>query len=396
MNNLPASSGVPVVLPNWTPGDTVQIESRDPNDPTLSVRHYELILLPDNFPRIEVTTFQEGVSDGVTYLSIVRPDRQAPHFITIVDNQGVPTFFRETMRQPRDFKLHPNGMRSYAEFTGTSNAFGRSDTERVILDANFQEIGRFQVVGDLNHTDFHDFLILPNGNYVFVSYNGEIRNQTTFEDSVIQVVDPQTQQEVFRWNSKDEIPLSDVLQTNKQEYAHINSVFVDHDGHLLASLRGTSQIIKIDSNTGRIIWKFGGLSSDFSINDPKGGICGQHTANRLANGNLLAFDNGRQFFDCPATPAYADRINLTRVVEYRLDESAMTADLVWSYVQPGFYTRSTGSSQRLENGNTMIGWGNGPYSIASEVTANGEVVWEMIVRSAEQNLASYRAVRFAE
>ncbi len=152
---------------------------------------------------------------------------------------------------------------------------------------------------------------------------------------MVQVVDPNTYTEVFRWNSKDEIPLEDVLRTNLQEYAHINSIFEDHDGNFLVSLRGTSQIVKINATTADVIWKLGGLSSDFAMDDEFGGPCGQHSISRLANGNILLFDNGQ---NCPDFPEYSQRLTLTRISEYQLDENEMTAKLVWSYSQPGIYT----------------------------------------------------------
>ena len=387
INGEAASSGVPVSVSGLAPGDKVQIEVSNPADGT---RSYEIIYLPVDFPTLEVTTLEPGVTDGMLYLTLRRLTRQPPNFIAVVDNYGVPTFVRETAGRPSDFKRHPNGVMSYAERNGEINQFGRESVDEVLLDENFNEIARLNVVGDLNHTDAHDFLILPNGNLVFLAYNGEVRDGTVFEDSVIQVVNPATGEEVFRWNSKDDIPMEDVLRNNRQEYAHINSVFVDDDGNFLASLRGTSQVIKIDSTTADVIWKLGGLSSDFAIDDPFGGPCGQHTATRLAGGHIMVFDNGSP---CPDTPEYATRGQLTRVSEYAVDETAMTAELVWSYSQPGFYTTAAGSAERLDNGNTLIGWGRNANAVVTEVDATGKKVFELTAHAADLAYQSYRVFR---
>ena len=60
------------------------------------------------------------------------------------------------------------------------------------------------------------------------------------------------------------------------------------------SARGTSQVSKIDKSTGVLLWTLGGKSNQFTfVDDPYGNLCGQHTASRLSNGNLLVFDNGQ-------------------------------------------------------------------------------------------------------
>ena len=381
-------SGEPLTISGLQAGETVSIEVFHPI--LGSQRSYELFYLPLGFPNLEVTALTEAASTDPVFVGLGKDNGARPYFVAILDNHGVPTFVRETPLRAGDFKLHPNGHRSYQTRSSFVNEFGRPSTDQVILDENFNEIGRFQVAGDLNHTDGHDFLILPNGNYVFLSYNGEVRDGTLFEDSVIQVVDPTTYEEVFRWNSKQDIPFEDRLREGR-EYVHVNSVDVDDQGNFLASLRGTSQVVKIDGETAEVIWKLGGVSSDFVIHDPLGGPCGQHTASWTAAGNLLVFDNGQL---CPPLVEYAAHVGVTRAAEYRLDEANMTAELVWSYSRPDTYSRSGGSAQRLPNGNTIIGWANSDGSLlTTEVDANGNIVFEMAAATDDAAWRSYRAVR---
>jgi protocatechuate 3,4-dioxygenase beta subunit len=378
------ASGESIELSDLAAGDEVFIQV---NTPGVKGIGYRIIYLPTDFPIFEVTRIVPSADSNLLYVT-------AGGYAAILDKNAVPRFF--VSGATSDFKRHTNGNYSYNARAG-ANEFGRTNNERVVLDASLNEIGRYQTVG-LNQTDSHDFLILPNGNFVFLSYNGEMRpdpdnnNETRlFEDTVIQVVDPTTNQVVFEWNSKDHIPLSDVLRDDLQEYAHGNALFLDHDGNFLISLRGTSQIVKIDSTTGDVIWKFGGVSSDFAIDDPFGGPCGAHNITRLANGNILLFDNGQY---CPAMPEYSQRGRLTRVSEYQLDENLMTAELVWSYSQAGTYTRSGGSADRLSNGNTLVGWSNGPSIFATQVNKNGAKIFELAARSKDgTNLSSYRVVK---
>ena len=76
---------------------------------------------------------------------------------------------------------------------------------------------------------------------------GSLPRRSGNRDSVILMVNPATGEEVFRWNSNDDIPMEDVLRNNRQEFAHINSVFVDDDDNFLALLRGTSRVTSSDA-----------------------------------------------------------------------------------------------------------------------------------------------------
>jgi hypothetical protein len=169
-------------------------------------------------------------------------------------------------------------------------------------------------------------------------------------------------------------------------------VFVDEDGNWTLSARGLSQVLKVDRKTGEVLWRLGGKRNDFTfIDDPYGGLCGQHTATRVKNGNLLLFDNGQSCW-----PEVPERGELTRVVEYEIDEDDKTARLVWSFAQEGAYSYSQGFAQRLPGGNTFVGWGQGPPVTATEVDADGNVVFEFTAHGPMTQANSYRAYRFAD
>ena len=241
-------------------------------------------------------------------------------------------------------------------------------------------------------------MILPNGNHVFISYEGIVRDlsgqggdsETFLEDSIIQEVSP-AGEVILEWNSWNDIGLGEALRWLGADYAHANSVFAEANGDYLVSLRGTSHVVSLDRSTGGVRWKLGGTTNQFEfIDDPLGGFCGLHTVSRVPSGNILVFDNG--FLDpanCP--PGQAVRTS-SRVAEYDVNEESMTARLVWSYAN-GDFTRSAGSAQRLENGNTLIGWGRGPVILASEVNAVG-VVYEVRAAINGNPVSSYRVLRF--
>ncbi len=161
---------------------------------------------------------------------------------------------------------------------------------------------------------------------------------------------------------------------------HGNAIDIDHDGHLLVSFRNSDQIVKVNAQTGEIIWRLGGKKSSFTfVNDPFNGFSHQHGIRRLANGNVILFDNGN--LHSPPT---------SRAVEYHLDEPAKTATLVWEYRhEPSLYSFALGFAQRLSNGNTLICFGTAQRII--EVDPAGMKVWDLKID--EPNRFVYRAFR---
>jgi hypothetical protein len=184
----------------------------------------------------------------------------------------------------------------------------------------------------------------------------------------------------FSWEDRIEPP-RDTLY----DFDHPNSIDFDHDGNYIVSYRNMGEITKVDARTGAIIWRFGGRNNQFTIrNDPLRGFSAQHSARILDNGNLLLYDNGTRH-----TPQE------TRVVEYRLDPAAKTAELVWEYRHtPPLYVPYTGSVQRLRNGNTVIGFSN--RGLVTEVDPEGAVVWEgTVMLSSRKSGDFYRAIKIA-
>lgn len=175
----------------------------------------------------------------------------------------------------------------------------------------------------------------------------------------------------FMWNTWDHLDLDDwVLGTPPAEctlcdFDHTNSLALDHDGNYLLSARNLSQVVKIDSGTGAVLWKLGGKSGEFTfVDDPENGFSGQHYVRALGKEHLLLYDNGVEH-----TPQES------RAVEYALDVNARTATQVWEFRhQPPLYTPGLGSVQRLRNGNTFIGFGGA--GVATLVGPSGNVIWE--------------------
>ena len=136
--------------------------------------------------------------------------------------------------------------------------------------------------------------------------------------------------------------------------------------------RHQDAVYKIDTATGKILWKLG-ASGDFK-GDPSVKVpwfLKAHAVEVQPNGNVLLYDNGMT-----SRP-------FSRAVEYQLDEQQMTARVAWQYTgEPdhGWLTTYWGDADRLPNGNTLITagtWAKKTSSRIFEVTDDHRRVWEI-------------------
>jgi hypothetical protein len=160
----------------------------------------------------------------------------------------------------------------------------------------------------------------------------------------------------------------------------MNSIDLDNDGNLLFSSRNLEEITKINRQTGEIIWRLGGRNNQFTFVNDTLGFTRQHAIRRIPNGHITLFDNG----DYHRPP-------FSRVVEYELNESARIATLTWQYHNtPDIFSEIMGYAQRLDNGNTLIGWGSANPSV-TEVRPDGSKALELTL---PPGVCSYRSYRF--
>ena len=106
------------------------------------------------------------------------------------------------------------------------------------------------------------------------------------------VVMDSTGKKVWDWDIFDHAnPVKDdsLLQRMK-DWGHANSIAYDKDGHFLVSFRDFSQIWKIHSLTGEVIWKLG-WNGNFRIEGTEW-FLKQHDAHINPDGDLTMFDNG--------------------------------------------------------------------------------------------------------
>jgi hypothetical protein len=167
------------------------------------------------------------------------------------------------------------------------------------------------------------------------------------------------------------------------KFPHMNSIVIDDDGNIVLSSRNSGEVTKINRQTGDIIWRLGGPVNEFTfVNDPFGGFCCQHDIKALGKGHYTVFDNGN------------GARSVSRAVEYVVNPNTMTARMIWEYRNPPgtSYSFYMGNVQRLPSGNTLINWAIGDRPKATEVTPDGQVVYEM--NFANYDYHCYRTFRF--
>lgn len=343
------------------------------------------ISVPSDFPVIKVRKTGETAAGRIFFASTFT---DLGNYLVICNEDGSPYFYRRydsVGYGSGDFKVQSPGLLS---------AFMYEPAHYIILDNNYVEIDTFKA-GHGYVTDSHECQLLPDGHALLVALdpqkvdmskliNGGKTNVTAVGNN-IQKVDGKGNV-YFEWRSWDHYNIVDAIYENLKsdyiDYVHINSIAVDYDGHYIISCRNLSEVTKINSTTGDIIWRLGGVNNQFAFINDEYQISYQHDCRPLPGkpDHYTLFDNGNS-----RLPYFS------RAVEWKLDTSLMTAEKVWEFrYQPDRQCFMGGSVQRLSNGNTFIDWSMWPPLHNCEVTPGGDIVFEMDA----EGTSTYRSHRF--
>ena len=230
-----------------------------------------------------------------------------------------------------------------------------------------EEVNRITISGYHQH---HDIFEKEDGNFIVaVTKNGE----TTFNDFIIEV-DGQTNDIIREIDLRESMDQTrDAITPSSTDWAHVNSVFHDPvTDHIIVSAR--TQAIFAISMDNELQWILGGhkewgtagngadlndflltaidengipFDSEIQIgneNHPNfGWSFGQHSAEVLPNGNIIAFDNGSK-------RNYSSDLKYSRGVEYQIDPINKTVQQVWEYGKErelAFYSQYEGDMDVL-------------------------------------------------
>ncbi len=332
------------------------------------------------------------------FLNVIQIKNPSPGNIfisdAIVDNAIVNNYGRaidsiplSKIKPGLDFRIQANGAMTFADTR--NNKFYKLNSQYKIVDS-------FQVANNLE-TDFHEFLINPDGSYymiankyIIVDLSEKVQNGKKDAKVIEQIIQKFNANKELVWSFSLYDNFSVLDATNEIDLTqqvvdpyHLNSIDDDQNGNIYISLRSFTQIIKINVPTSTVVWRLGGSKSKNNqftfLNDEIEGFTGNsntHDVKILPNGNLLFVDNGNVRPD-----------PFTRVVEYKINESAKTVEKVWEFIpSPRIFASIMGSVQRLENGNNFISLGNDLF----EVNKNGEVVFKAVKLYGSTNYRTYK------
>lgn len=337
---------------------------------TGEVRTINGVSVPSDFPQFAPSIFNEGTADGKIFLN----NWLGSPYIMILENDGTPYFYQRVEDRARDFKVQLNGMLTRRYITNLYGFVG--------MDSSYTVIDTFLCTNGYG-TDEHEIYMLEDGHYFLIALGYRQVDMSLIVpggDPNASVIDNHIQEFdenhnlVFEWlcYDHDQFNITNAIGVDFTQhtinYIHMNSVAIDYDGNIIISSRHQSKVVKINRQTGDVIWELGGLHSDFEFINDSYGISYQHFA-RPVDGkpnHYTVFDNGN-FHNPP----------FSRAVEFQIDTLNMTATKVWEYRHtPDRYSHWMGNVQRLPNGNTLINYADGSLPKVTEVTEAGEIVYE--------------------
>ena len=360
------------------------------------------------FPKL-TTVKADGATEDLMMFSAKwrRSDVGWRSSLIMMDNNGVPRLRKYIANQINEyFRVFPDETHPRARyaFTKRGSSYATDGVEMVVLDKYLNTVDDdIHVLSPFNNTDGHDQIILPNGDYVLMAYSRRQRDlsflNTAFPDLRNGNGDPLgTSQSVkdsaiqvrtsdgtvkFNWNAWDHMAIEDCIRgsTFNDEYAHINSLGLI-DGDIIAGFRFCSKILRIDGDTGDVVWRTGpsilsreqwkagetvqldrGPAPLDFVNDPRGGFSGQHGGQMTADGNLLVYDNATNCELPPWVPedprGLTQCFERTRAVEYAIDVPNEELVFQREFRIPGTWKGGWGGhAEPLDNGDWVISWSN--------------------------------------
>lgn len=311
------------------------------------------------------------VQSGDMLLSLVQSPTSM--FAALVDDEANMTWAEQTPF--RGFYMKPWAPGEFVWYDYSLRKWTVVDASFTTLDTLTQSFAP--------DDDYHDVHRFEDGTYLVVLLEEVFEDLTSIGGlASAKILNPRLlhldpQEQILReWSGLDHMPVDsdlDNLLFSTVDYLHWNAMQFDEHGGLLLSFRNRNQIVRLRPDDWSIHWKLGGEDGDFMLTDPGwNGFHVQHDVHDLGNGRILLFDNG----------IFNNSGFLSRALELTLDTVNFTAQNSWQFAHPsGIYAAAQGSAIRLENGNTLIGWGTAGVpefgTRVTEVTPDGDISMEI-------------------
>lgn len=330
----------------------------------------------------------------------------SPGLLLVMDQSGKVLLKQTTPGNPFDFERWViNGQTRYTYLVNDPNAFRPTgDVQNagyaIIADSNLntlQQINFIPYAPEVFPTnqglDVHDFILISDNDYITLTYEWKYpTNIPAYLNPApnVSILAPVIEEVrggsvVFHWDGSNDTSFygnsifdndfSDT--TTPQDYIHMNSMFMDPtDSNLICSMRHQDQVMKINRQTGAIMWRLGGLNSDFTLS-PDQQFLYQHDATLTdSNQTLMLFDNG----DINLRP-------YSRICEFHLNFTNNTVTSFKYFDIPEAFTQLTGSVQKFGD-EYFIGGGTAQYMLDINYNTGQKII------EFNGNLASYRSFKY--
>ncbi len=338
------------------------------------------LTVPQDIPHYTVTMTSPIAAEGDIFVSpFYWTKAEVGSYLLILNDQGQLVYYQSVADalDAWDFKEQPNGLLSY---------YDQKNSTFYVMNSHYQVVDTYQA-GDGYTADLHELQILPNGDALLMIYDAETmdmseiveggKTNATVTGLVIQELDP-SKNVIFEWRSWDHFSFFDStssLTDQDIDLMHGNSLALTNDGNLLLSSRNLDEITKINLQTGEVMWRLGGKANMFTFVNSQT-FAYQHDVRELPNGDITVFDNqGTQQSPAPSEG-----------MEYKVDETDKTVTQVWGFTHtPPVFTTFMGNTQKLSDGNIVLGWGApsqaAGYSFITmtEVNPDNQTLFELTI-----------------
>jgi hypothetical protein len=284
-----------------------------------------------------------------------------------------------------------DGRRELAFWQGKVLSLGFGQGEDLVLDDRYETVARV-TGGNGLRADLHDFQIAPHGVAYATAYNPircdlsgvEGTRDGTILDTAVQAIDMKSGLVRWEWHSLDHVGVTESETTPPKgapwDWFHLNSIDVQPNGNVFVSARSTWAGYQLQADSGKILWRLGGLESSFKMG-PGTKTAWQHDGRILSSGDVTFFDNG-------SNPQVHQQ---SRAVRIALDSKTHEAHLrsVDTHPNNPLLSVSQGNMQTLSNGDAVVGYGAIPE--ISEYAKDGTLRFDAHLPFV---MSSYRSVRF--
>jgi hypothetical protein len=340
--------------------------------------------LPDFLPSWELVAADSGWG-GYTLLNHGtddRTDRQAK--ILLVDRDGALRWYHQVPFNAPDLDVSWLG-------DGQVLYGGGYAAPPTIVDLAGAVVARAAEV-DVYH---HHVERLPDARFLTLTLDPNTAGDVSWTGMEVEILEPDLASTSWAWPTQrgvDEGWLP--VQASPGDPYHVNSV-ARIDEALYVNFRNLSTLAKLDADTGDLAWLLGPtgdfalLNTDGTPADPADWFYGAHAPEHHGT-RILLHDNG---FLRPGELQ-------SRILALELDEAALTARILWSYEEPGWYEPIWGDVDELPDGHVLFTRAHCGTCRPSDPSTTAiveidpttlEVVWRL--QFADVHDAGYRAER---